>query len=348
MRSLKTRLLPLSMAVVGLLAAGAALAAPTYRIEVLGKGHGPAPKWASSISDNGSVAGGAVDSETGESVSFRAHRGKKVEALAETQAMHYPGKPQVSNAGVVVGRYQRDWDDHGGVWAADGTVTDLGPIVGCDDSRGVYPQSINDAGAYVVEIDCPIGGVSTRGGFLVRDGVAVKVPPSDGRVTFPILINRREQVVGVTDYLTGTPYAFIWEEGKPVRRLTPLGLEVYPEAMNDRGHLVGMKVINLTWTPFLHDGKAMRELPLCGQHDVWPVAISNDGWIAGNFYGLGVSRDAALIRDGQCAELQSLLDDSAAGWSELSADDMNNNGVIVGHGRFEGYRRVFIATPLSR
>jgi hypothetical protein len=209
MLSLKhCRLLP--VAAVCLLAAHATMAAPAYRIEVLGQGHGPAPKWASSISDNGSVAGGAVDNQTGESVSFRAHRGKKVEALAETQAMHYPGEPQVNNAGVVVGRYQRDWNDYGGVWAADGTLTDVGPIVGCDDSRGAYPQSINDTGAYVVEIDCQIGGVATRGGFLVRDGVAVKVPPSDGRGTFPSLINKRGQVAGVTDYQAGTPYVFIW------------------------------------------------------------------------------------------------------------------------------------------
>lgn len=347
MRSLTSCRL-LTVFALGLVFAQAAMAAPGYRIELLKKGNGVTPKWASSISDNGSVAGGGVDGQTGESVSFRSHRGKKVEALAETQAMHYPGKPQVNNAGVVVGSYQRDWNNYGGVWAADGTLTDVGAIVGCDDSRGAYPQSINDAGAYVVEIDCPIGGVATRGGFLVRDGVAVKVPLSDGHVTFPTLINKRGQVAGVTDYLTVTPYVFIWEEGKPVRWLTPRGLEVYLEAMNDRGHVVGMKVTNLNWRPFLHDGKSMQELPLCGQQDVWPVAINNNGWIAGNFHGLGASRDAALIRDGQCAELQSLLDDSGAGWSDLSADDMNNDGVIIGHGRFEGYRHVFIATPLSR
>ncbi|MEK8032783.1 hypothetical protein AACH06_18335 [Ideonella sp. DXS29W] len=333
---------------IGLLAAGAAFAAPSYRIEVINKANGVAPKTAASISDNGSLAGIGTESQTGENVSFRSRRGKKVEALAETQDMNYPGKPQVNNAGVVVGRYQGDGGNRGGVWAADGTLTDVGSIVGCDDSRGAYPQSINDAGAYVVEIDCPVGGVPTRGGFLVRDGVAVKVPPSNGHVTFPSLINKRGQVAGVTDYLTVTPYVFTWEEGKPVRQLTPTGQEIYLQAMNDRGDVVGMSVTNLAWHPFLHDGKAMRELPTCGQQEVWPVAISNDGWIAGNFYGLGVSKDAALIRDGQCAELQALLDGSGAGWSELSADDMNNAGVIVGHGRFEGYRRVFMATPLGR
>lgn len=106
MRSLTSCRL-LTAAALGLVVAQAAMAAPSYRIELLKKGNGVAPKWASSISDNGSVAGGGVDSLTGESVLFRSHRGKKVEALAETQDMHYPGEPQVNNAGVVVGRYQR-------------------------------------------------------------------------------------------------------------------------------------------------------------------------------------------------------------------------------------------------
>jgi uncharacterized membrane protein len=123
--------------------------------------------------------------------------------------------------------------------------------------------------------------------------------------------------------------------------------ESYANALNDRGHVVGMTVTDLSWHPFLHDGSSIHELPKCGTHEVWPMAINNDGWIAGNFDGLG-PQDAALIREGQCSTLQSLLDASGTGWSSLSVDDMNNSGVIVGHGRFEGYRRVFIATPLSR
>lgn len=348
MRSWMNHSLKLTAISLGLLATAAAMAAPTYRIELVGKSNGLAPKWASSISDNGSIAGVANDSQTGKSVTFRSRRGKKVEALSDTKGMPYPGEPQLNNSGVVVGRYSTVGGDRGGVWASDGTLTDLAPVVGCDDSREVYPYAIGDNGAMLIYADCKSNGVPLQGGFLVRDGVAAMVPPLNGSPTYPSAMNKRGQVTGTTDYLTGDQHAFIWQEGKPIRQLSPAGQDAYPYSINDLGHVVGMKVINLTWTSFLHDGTAMRELPKCGTHDVWPLAINNDGWIAGNFHDSFFDREAALIRNGECAELRSLLDDSGASWTELSVDDMNNNGVIVGHGRFEGYRRVFVATPLSR
>jgi len=347
MRSLKScRLLP--VAALCLLTAHAAVAAPGYRIELVGKGHGVAPKWASSISDNGSIVGGAVDDQTEAGIQFRSHRGKKVEGLVESQGVHYPGNPQINNAGVVVGRYMRDWEERGGMWASDGTLTDLAPVVGCDDSRGVYPQAINDKGSLAIQVDCQINGVRTQGGFLVRDGVAMLLPTFNGKPTYPKAMNKRDQVAGGTEGANGELRAFIWQDGKSMQYVGRAGEDTYSFAISDRGHVVGMVSANLHWHPFLYDGKAMRELPKCNEREVWPVGVNGDDWIVGNFYDLGVPREAALVRNGECTELKSMLDGSGAGWTVLEADDINNDGVIVGHGLFEGYRRVFIATPLSR
>lgn len=340
------RLLP--VAVVSLFFAQAALAAPSYRIELLHKGSGISPKWAGSISENGSVVGGGVDAATGEAVQFRALRGKNVEGLVESQNVNYPGEAQINNAGVVVGRYLGPIDESGGMWAADGSLTDLAPVVGCADSRGIYPQGINDKGSLAIQVDCLIGGVRTLGGFLVRDGVAVMLPTLNGQPTYPKAMNQRNQLTGDVEGTDGKTRAFIWEEGKPMKQVGRAGVDTYSFAISDRGHIVGMTSANLKWHPFFFDGKMLRDVPKCGDKEVWPVAITRDDQITGNFYGLGIPQEAALVRDGVCTEFKTLLDDSGAGWTELHADDMNNSGVIVGHGRFEGHRRVFIATPLAR
>lgn len=336
----------LPVAALGLLIAQAALAAPSYRIELLHRGGGISPKLAGSISDNGSVVGVGVDSQTDESTMFRSYRGRKVQGLVESQNVHYPGSPQINDAGVVVGRYQRDYVEYGGMWTRDGELTDLAPLLGCDDSRDIYPKSIDDKGALLLSVTCMANGAKISGGFVVRDGVATQVPASDDKSVAVEAMNRRGQVIGELWNSNYRTQAFIWQEGKPMRRLTPGFDESYANALNDHGHVVGMTVTNLSWHPFLNDG-SFKELPKCGTHEIWPMAINNDGWIAGNFDELG-PQDAALIRDGQCATLASLLDESGTGWSSLKVDDMNNNGVIVGHGRFEGYRRAFIATPLGR
>lgn len=340
------RLLP--VAALSLLFAQAALAAPSYRIEVLKKADGVAPKWAGSISENGSVAGGGTEMATGEAVQFRARRGKRVEGLVESKGVHYPEEPQINNAGVVIGRYSIDWTDYGAMWAADGTLIDLAPLVGCADSQGVYPLAINDKGSLAIQVDCMINGARTQGTFLVRDGVAVMLPQVNGEPTYATAMNQRNQVAGEATGPNGKTRAFIWEEGKPMRQIGRADEDTYTAAISDRAHLVGMTSANLQWHPFFYDGKEMRDVPDCGAKEIWPVTINRDDLIVGNFHGVGVPSEAALVRDGTCTELKSMLDGSGASWTGLHADDMNNDGVIVGHGLFEGYRRVFIATPLVR
>jgi probable HAF family extracellular repeat protein len=205
------RLLP--VAAISLLLAQAALAAPSYRIEVLGRANGVAPKWAGSISDNDSVAGVGVDTPTGDSTMFRSRRGKKVEGLVETLNVHYPGSPQINNAGVVVGRYQRDYVEYGGMWTSDGVLTDLAPVLGCDDSRNIYPKSIDDKGALLLSVTCTVNGVKTEGGFVVRDGVVTQLPGPDDKSVAVEAMNKGGQVIGE---LWGSNYrtqAFIWQDG---------------------------------------------------------------------------------------------------------------------------------------
>lgn len=52
-------------------------------------------------------------------------------------------------------------------------------------------------------------------------------------------------------------------------------------------------------------------------------------------------------RDYGLQAIQGLLDDSAAGWSGLVLEDVNEGGTIVGHGEFGGPRSAFVLTPVG-
>ncbi|WP_374563985.1 hypothetical protein [Ideonella sp.] len=352
MRRWKTRSLTLSAACLGLLAAPAVMAAPTYRIELIPKAHGVAPKTPNAISDNGNIVGQGYDSETGQTLKFVSRNGKKVEALSNTNGPTFGGPPDVNNAGTVVGRYLNgDGQERGGMWSIDGTLTDLGEVVGCAEPQGAYPSAINKAGEVVLHVDCHIDGVKVNGGVLLRNGVSTMMPSLEGGSTYPYAMSNAGHVTGssmVQVNGSAVQQAFIWQDGQPMRPLGTKGEESSGYAVNDKGHVIGVVGRGIDARPFLYKGAALRELPKCDDSRLfWPVAISNDDSIVGYYQWSGPTQ-TGLIQNGQCALLQTLLDDSGAGWTDLLAQDMNNDGVIVGSGRYQGHRRAFIATPLSR
>lgn len=56
----------------------------------------------------------------------------------------------------------------------------------------------------------------------------------------------------------------------------------------------------------------------------------------------------AVIQDGECFALDALLDASRASWSNLGASSVNNAGVILGKGLYNGIEKAFVATPVVR
>lgn len=354
MRSLKScRLLP--VAALCLLTAHAAAAAPTYRIEQVSKAHGAVPKTVDAVSDNGSMTGLAKDSQTGQTLKFVSRRGGPIEVLSQSRGPTFGGPADVNNAGTVVGRYiNGNGEERGGMWSSDGTLTDLGEQVGCADPGGAYPAAINKAGVVLLELQCTIDGVPVMGGALLRNGVTTMMPALDGGSSYVSAMNNQGQVTGSSEVqLAGggaVQQAFIWQDGQDMRPLGRRGDESSGIAINDKGHVIGVVADNQPTRPFLYKGGALLELPKCEGEDrlFWPVAIGNDDSIVGHYQWSGLPTQTGLIQNGECKLLGSLLDDSGAGWTDLSAHDMNNNGVIVGTGRYQGHPRSFIATPLSR
>jgi uncharacterized membrane protein len=342
----------LSAAGLGLLAATAALAAPTYRIESVAKANGAAPKSVDAISDNGNYTGTGVDRVTGQQLKFVSRKGRKIEVLAQTNGPTFGGNADVNNAGTVVGRYLNGTGgERGGMWLSDGSLTDLGELVGCADPAGAYPRAINKAGDIGLQVDCDIDGVAVRGGVLLRGGVRTILPTLEGGPTYANAMNGLGQFTGSSEVRLDNgdtvQQAFIWKEGEGIRPLGRRGLESYGYAINDKGHVIGMKGTIPNWQPFLYKGAGLLDLPKCpDDRSFWPVAIANDDSIVGRIQWSGLPAQTGLIQNGECQLLQSLLDESGAGWTDLVAEDMNNQGVIVGSGRYQGFARSFIAKPI--
>lgn len=82
------------------------------------------------------------------------------------------------------------------------------------------------------------------------------------------------------------------------------------------------------------------------------LALNNAGLIVGHS-SLPRLRDrrhvkrAVVWHGGVLHRLDSLLEESSAGWALISAVDVNDRGQIVGQGRFGGVERAYLATPVD-
>ncbi len=234
------------------------------------------------------------------------------------------------------------------IWNAKGKPRSLGSPTHCDGR--VSARDINDAGKAVGDILCPrdqTAGMFHKGN--VRDLGVLK----GHHYAIAFAINNQDQVVGHSikhlDANTTMTRAFLWEDGA-MRDLGTLGgLNSNARAINQLGHVVGnaqdASGVNL---PFLHDGQNMTALPVCDVLETHAIDINNHDQIVGAaFKDLPYGRRAILIDGGRCYSLENLLDESGAGWKLSLASGINDDGAIVGVGKFEGQYRGFVATRVS-
>ncbi len=73
--------------------------------------------------------------------------------------------------------------------------------------------------------------------------------------------------------------------------------------------------------------------------------INNAGTIVGSASRVGAQR-AIIYSGGQLLDLNTLLDPSVTGWTLLEARGINDNGQIVGTGRFNGEIQAFVLNPV--
>lgn len=333
---------PLVATWAGLACAAAAFAAPAYRIEPLPASDKLVPTRALAVNNDGVVVGAGrpprPDGGLGDyDKPFRYRDGE----TTRLSLPDYPGSGiarTVNAKGVAAGVAY-----HALAWTVRGRREVLARPADCKGS--VFVGQINDAGQMAGNVDClvPQRAVAslTEGGVTIELGAL----PGDSE-SWAVGINNAGQVAGTSMGAFPFPVrAFRWEAGVMQPLGTLGGTESQAEAINAHGVVVGQsRVASGAWQPFLHDGVAMQALPTCSDAVHRPLAINKAARVVGVEEGVG----AVLMAKGHCHRLADLLDASGAGWASLAAYGINDHGVIVGAGRFNGQDRAFVATPLAQ
>lgn len=88
-------------------------------------------------------------------------------------------------------------------------------------------------------------------------------------------------------------------------------------------------------------GSLTRDPVACGTEHTEPTDVNDNGEV------VGISNCRAFIWNETFGlkDLNSLVDDTAAGWLLYSANGINESGQIVGEGRRNGETRAFVLTP---
>jgi len=335
---------------LGTLTATAALAAaPVYRIEALEKQHGALPQSALGISNNGIVTGRAWMNSRRSSTAY-LHKKGSTSPLWAPDIWEAAGW-RVNGNGAVAGYVGHEaW-----TWDQAGAGTNLDALVACDvgSDRSSKATGIDDAGDVVFNFICDRAGVRVFGAYLYRDGGLIDLGTLGGNYTWANGMNNLGQIVG-NSFLApdgdGNVHtrAFLWQDGS-MRDLGTLGgSSSGARDINDAGHVVGMSSNAANESrPYWYDGTTMQQLTTCHGDSAWPEpsAINNHDQITGSFFRKGF--ESFLYQKGRCHLLLDILDASGAGWTGLQAADINDDGVIVGSGLFNGKGRAFIATPVQ-
>lgn len=344
---MKTRLSivqPLAAVLAGTAFAAAAAAAPLYRIEPVPVNDEVVPTRAFAVNNKGVVVGVGLpvrpDGSLGDSDKPFRYRDGVTTQLSLPDYSTTGAATTVNARGVAAGRSY-----HAQGWDRQGRREELARPPGCRGS--VLVGQINDVGQMAGAIDCLVPQVTTAS--LTEAGVTVALGTLPGDIeSWATGINNDGQVagtsMGVFPYLV---HAFRWQAGVMQPLGTLGGAESEASAINAHGVVIGRsQLANWVWRPFIHDGVAMQELPICGQAAIWPLALNASAAVVG--FEEGVYGGAVLIRKGRCHRLLDLLDGSGAGWTLTAAHAINDHGVIVGQGSFNGQKRAFIATPVRR
>ena len=145
-------------------------------------------------------------------------------------------------------------------------------------------------------------------------------------------------------------HAFFWD-GSTLSDLGTLGGQgSIATALNDSGHVVGMSYIPgdaLVSHAVLWDGSTIRDLGTLGGTEAVALDINNNGQVVGMGRTATGDKHAFLCEGNAMIDLNSVLDDSGAGWVLEEAIAINDDGVIAGSGVHNGTSRAFVLTPIG-
>ena len=192
-----------------------------------------------------------------------------------------------------------------------------------------------------------IGGSTQAHAFLWDKGVMQDLGTLGGPDSFPIFVNNRGQVAGmsyasnVPDPNSGVPPLdpFLWTKGKSMQDLgnfggtNPFGFfSGSVNGLNNRGQVVGVMTLpgDMTARAFLWDGGKLSDLGTLGGHYSQAIGLNEAGVVVGEAYLSGVPTENQTFHAFRWEN--GVMQDIGTVDGDLSseADYINSEGQIVG------------------
>ncbi|PPD54005.1 MAG: hypothetical protein CTY10_08075 [Methylotenera sp.] len=234
-------------------------------------------------------------------------------------------------------------------------INDYGQVVGFESINGNFNATLWNNGAVdYLGADSSARGINNSG-QIVGDFTNIPTlwagsnitllspPPRNGfsQNGYASAINELGKVVGATNLADNTTRATLWSPNGARFTTTYLatlgGTDSYAYDINDYDLVVGTSYTsnNSEFIATLWNGQSVYNLgALNGSSRSDAFAINNSGQIVGSsFSSIVNSNYATLWENNQIIDLNSLLDADTvnAGWVLNEANDINDNGYIVGN-----------------
>ena len=319
-------------------------APPRYAVTNLGTLPGAAASDAIAINEKGGIVGGSGRR------AFLYLDGAMVDLgnLGSNPAIAF----DINDSFQIVGlSYTAETNVHHGFLWENGLLTDLDDFGFGGNSEA---RSINNHGVVVGRAraaDLEMHTFVYQGNRLIDSGTG------GGRFANAMQVLDDGTTVGfseTTESLSKSIYApdlefhaFIFRDGTPVD-LGTLGGNSYGVAINTHGQVVGTYDTNNQTRGFFYEDGRMTDLgSFNGRRYTHPHAINDDGIIVGGSSNASIEPGAFIYIDGTYHDLTSLLvNNTDSQWSLEHARDINNQGQIVGWGRYESQELAFLLNPV--
>lgn len=306
--------------------------------------------YAAGINNSGQVVGHVIDPFGHAHAAYWGGDGKRLLPELDPSAP-FSHAYRINDSGQIVGKAgAADGSVHATMWNGL-DVIDIGTLSGAGDS---FAADINEQGVVAGSSSGEVGTHAftwTEAGGFVDYGNTN--PPFRLAVAGFNGINNQGLMVG-TSYIILEPYraAFAHEGDKALADLSPPGRNSVGMAMavNDAGTIVGFQsgdYGSIQATIFREDG-SFDQLGALGLEESWALDVNQANEIVGRAFAFGPNGliTKAFVADGR--DMLDILENSSNpdGWLLVEATAINDHGVIVGNGLFQGEPRAFIATPV--